>query len=64
MYGVGTQPDTGILERSVAEALGAAAGQRLLPRSYVALVERSPEFEAGLESASDESSLHVIYGRW
>ncbi|MEX2142580.1 MAG: hypothetical protein WD894_25225 [Pirellulales bacterium] len=55
---------TGMLEQSLSETLRAAVEQGLPPRSYVAIVERSPEFELGLESAEDESSLHVIYGRW
>jgi hypothetical protein len=56
--------ETSMLERSLSETLNAAVQQGLPPRSYVAIVERSPEFELGLESAADESSLHVIYGRW
>jgi hypothetical protein len=56
--------EAGMLERSLGETLTAAELRQLPPRSYLALVERSPEFELGLDSATDESSLHVIYGRW
>ncbi len=36
----------------------------LPPRSYIAIVESSPESQTGLENAEQESSLHIIYGRW
>jgi hypothetical protein len=36
----------------------------LPPRTYVAIVERSPEFELGLERVDDETSFHVILGHW
>jgi hypothetical protein len=54
----------GMLERSIDETLKAAVGRELSKQSYLAIVDRSPEFEIGLDSATDESSLHVIYGRW
>jgi hypothetical protein len=34
------------------------------PRSYTALVARSPEVELGTPGAKEESSLHVILGKW
>lgn len=36
----------------------------LPPRTYVAIVERSPEFELGLEQATLEGGFHVIVGHW
>jgi hypothetical protein len=58
------QSDSSMLERSLRETLSDASLRQLPPRSYVAIVERSPEFEIGLENAKDEDSLHVIFGRW
>lgn len=59
-----------LLERELEFALlgfsrtqgGQAAG--LQPRSYVAVVERSPEVEYGVDSYREEESLHVVVGRW
>ena len=34
------------------------------PRSYVAVVERSPEAVLGVPSAKEEASYHVVFGRW
>ena len=53
------QAGQSLLERSLQEA-----SQSLAPRRFVALVERSPEVELGLDSASEEASLHVIVGDW
>ncbi|MCH8046597.1 MAG: hypothetical protein IID44_23060 [Planctomycetes bacterium] len=39
-------------------------GGQMDRRSYVAIVDRSPEVELGLESAQEEASFHVIVGRW
>jgi hypothetical protein len=52
------------LERSLRETFQAALLRQLPARTYLAIVERSPEFELGLDEAADESSLHVIYGHW
>jgi hypothetical protein len=59
-----TGGDTSLLERSLHKAIDDARLRQLPPRSYVAVVDRSPEFEIGVENATEESSLHVIYGRW
>jgi hypothetical protein len=61
---------SGLLERGPIEALnqvapgfgGAPAGMK--PRSYLAIVERSPEADYGVASVEEEASLHVIVGRW
>ncbi len=54
---------TGMLETSVAAVARLAAGN-LAPRSYVAIVGRSPEIELGLPKARVESEFHVIRGNW
>jgi hypothetical protein len=36
----------------------------LSPRSYVAIVDRSPEVPLGVERAREEASLHVVVGQW
>jgi hypothetical protein len=61
---VSSAPDNSLLERSLQRATDAAASRQMERGSYVAVVERSPEFQLGLTSATDESSLHVINGRW
>ena len=48
-----------VLERNLRDA-----GEPLAPRRFVAIVERSPEVELGLDSASQEASLHVVVGDW
>lgn len=53
------QPGDSVLERSLREA-----GEPLAPRRFVAIVEHSPEVELGLDSASEEASLHVVCGDW
>jgi hypothetical protein len=62
--GISGIAETGMLERSIGDALEDAVGRELPKRSYLAIVERSPEFELGIDSVAEESSLHVIYGRW
>jgi hypothetical protein len=37
---------------------------KLAPKSYIAIVERSAETPTGVESAKEEASFHVIYGKW
>lgn len=34
------------------------------PRSYVAIVERSPEVDYGVSEPREEDSLHVVVGKW
>lgn len=36
----------------------------MLPGSYVALVDRSPEVVLGVPSPREEPSSHVIVGQW
>jgi hypothetical protein len=48
-----------ILERSLHDWT-----QSLEPRSFVAIVEKSPEVVLGLDSAREEASLHVVVGQW
>ena len=46
------------------DSLGRAKGMKFKPRSYIAIVEASPEVPLGIESAKLEASLHVIRGSW
>jgi hypothetical protein len=54
---------TGRLERAIAEVTGLPI-DALPPRSYIAIVERSPEVSLGVERVEEQGSLHVIVGRW
>ena len=54
----------GILERSFSEIQVAIATGSLPPRSYVAVVEHSPEFQPGTALAKEEVSFHVVVGNW
>ena len=55
--------NTSVLETNLRKVTG--KGHPLLePRSYLAIVETSPEVVLGVESAREEASLHVIVGRW
>jgi hypothetical protein len=53
-----------VLERNLAEAAGSTNHMLNQPRSYIAIVERSPEMSFGLKSVQEEDSFHVIVGRW
>jgi hypothetical protein len=50
-----------LLEEGIQKA---AKVRSLPPRSYVAVVQQSPEFELGLRSANVEASFHLILGHW
>ncbi len=52
------------MEAGLATALQQVTDGKLEPRSYVAIVERSPEMELGTPSAQEEAGFHVILGRW
>jgi hypothetical protein len=56
--------NAGILERSLAEVQRQLADNSLPPRTYVAVVELSPEVQFGTSAAKPEESLHVIVGQW
>ena len=56
--GPASQHDS-VLERSLHDWT-----QSLEPRSFVAIVEKSPEVVLGLDSAREEASLHVVVGQW
>ncbi|HZZ72278.1 MAG TPA: hypothetical protein VFE24_08490 [Pirellulales bacterium] len=34
------------------------------PRTYIAVVDRSPESQVGLDTYQEEPSVHIVYGRW
>ncbi|HXT59577.1 MAG TPA: hypothetical protein VN699_13130 [Pirellulales bacterium] len=61
---------SGLLERGLTGALNqvfpsfGAAPAGLVPRSYLAIVERSPDADYGVASVEEEASLHVVAGRW
>ncbi len=61
---------TSLLERELDWAfrlVAPGAGSKppgLSPRSYLAIVERSPEVEYGVDSYEEEESLHLVVGRW
>lgn len=57
--------DTGRLEQALS-ALDPArsSGRPLPPRSYLAIVEQSPEVVLGTPRAREEASFHVIRGTW
>ncbi|NQU24619.1 MAG: hypothetical protein HQ567_25330 [Candidatus Nealsonbacteria bacterium] len=57
---------SGRLEKSMGMLRGRTEGNTeiLGPRSYIAVVEQSPEVEHGTNSAEEEQSFHVILGTW
>ncbi|HEY2148794.1 MAG TPA: hypothetical protein VGH32_12715, partial [Pirellulales bacterium] len=57
-FGPASQHES-VLERSLRDWT-----QSLGPRSFVAIVEQSPEVVLGLDSAHEEASLHVVAGEW
>jgi hypothetical protein len=52
------------MEAGLAEALQQVTGGKLEPRSYVAIVEHSPETELGTPAAREEAGFHVVVGHW
>lgn len=54
------------LERGIEGAWQGYPGESngLSPGSYVAIVDRSPELEIGLDSSKEEAGLHVVHGKW
>jgi hypothetical protein len=58
------QQATGVLERTLRQVREQLNSNTLPPRTYIAIVEMSPEMELGTRSANEESSLHVVIGRW
>jgi hypothetical protein len=52
-----------LLERSLTDPCGIDKGA-VPPRSYIAIVEHSPEVEHGVSGLTEEASFHMIVGRW
>jgi hypothetical protein len=52
-----------ILERSL-RRVTSTAPDALAPRSYIALVPRSPEAPLGIDEVKQMQSLHVVVGKW
>lgn len=74
-YAADVNSRNGRLETLLVEAAGVETGGNGLPiepakplfvgpRTYVAIVDRSPEAPTGVPVVRDEGSLHVIVGRW
>ncbi len=55
---------TGLFERSIQEIVDQLNNESLPPRTYVAIVDSSPEMELGTPAAREESSLHIIVGHY
>jgi hypothetical protein len=56
--------NAGILDRSLADMREQLMNNSLPPRTYVAVVDSSPEVQWGTPAARSEESLHVIVGQW
>jgi hypothetical protein len=52
------------MEAGLAEALQQVTDGTLEPRTYVAIVARSPEVELGVATAKEEAGFHVVSGEW
>src|SRR5262249_17220944 len=55
---------SGTLERELADLVEQMVKDKLPPKTYIAVVESSPEVELGTPDARQESSFHVIRGEW
>jgi hypothetical protein len=51
------------LEQSL-KTFGPAYAYKPQPRTYLAIVESSPEVELGVDGAAEEGSFHVVFGRY
>ncbi len=64
----GNEPEatqqTGVLERSLAAVQDELLAGRVPPKTYIAIVNQSPEVQLGTPSAHEEASLHVVVGKW
>jgi hypothetical protein len=56
--------NAGILARSLSNLRNHALNNSLPFKTYVAIVEQSPEVQLGTSAAKSEESLHVIVGQW
>lgn len=61
--GAATQ-STSRLERAIGEAKSAVAGRSLAPRSYIAIVDRSPEADYGMSGGDEQAGFHLVRGNW
>jgi hypothetical protein len=59
-----TAQGSGTLERELVNLVQQMIKDKLPSKTYVAVVESSPEVELGTPSAREESSFHVIRGEW
>ena len=58
------EQDSGTLERELFDLVQQMIKEKLPPKTYIAVVESSPEVELGTPSAREEASFHVIRGEW
>jgi len=54
--------DSGRLERMLTETATPSKSQSA--RTYLAILQNSPELELGIEGATEEASFHVLSGKW
>ncbi len=54
---------TSQMETAINQLVVNLLNKKFEPKSYIAIVDRSPEVEFGT-SVSEEASLHIIVGRW
>jgi hypothetical protein len=55
---------TGLLEQSITTLTERLTNNELPPRTYVAVVETSPEVQLGTSAAREEASFHIVVGEW
>jgi len=65
----GATTNSSLLERGISDTLamivpGGGRPGALPPRTYVAIVSRSPETDYGIDTVEEAGSLHVVVGRW
>ncbi len=56
--------NTSVLERTFRETAEQLKDNKLLRRSYVAVMETSPGVELGTPGAREETSFHLVVGKW
>jgi len=53
-----------LMEEAIIEALDHPMSGHYEPRTYIAVVERPPEVELGLDNVESDSGFHLILGKW
>ncbi len=57
-------PYTSLLEKSLTNCVDPKFTAGLAPRSYLAVVDQSPEIEWGVDQPRIEEGLNFVYGQW